>query len=253
MKQAALLSAPEDGIDQSLANWLLSALPVAERQQLLAHATFVELAAAQVLGTAGRPLHHVWFPTSCMISLMPRPTGGASIAVGLVGPEGVLGAGRALGIAASTFNAVVQGAGHAWRAEPHALAQQVLRSRKLGALLTRHLSVQIAQLGRQAVCSRFHSLPQRLARLLLMSQDRLASPDLLITHETLASLLGARRAGVTVAAGLVQQRGYIRYSRGHILVLDRAGLKTVACSCYAQDLATYENTLGVPRVPAGRG
>ncbi len=220
-------------------------LTAPERQRVLSDATFVDIPAFDVLGKAGARQTHACFPTTCMISLMPQHTSGNGFEVGLIGFEGVLGAGGALGVPTLAFDAVVQGSGQAWRIGVSALARHVAASPVLGDVLTRYLYVQLAQMGGRAVCSRFHSLQQRLARCLLMSEDRLRSPDLLMTHDSLSHILGARRAGVSVAAGVLQTQGLIRYSRGHIVVLDRAGLLASSCACYAQDVATYDKFMRV--------
>lgn len=221
-------------------------LPAAERQRVLCDATLVEVPALDVLGKAGARQAHAYFPTTCMISLMPQHTSGTGFEVGLIGFEGALGVGGALGVSTSAFDAVAQGAGLAWRIAAAALMRHVAASPALGDVLTRYLYVQLAQMGGRAVCSRFHSLHQRLARCLLMSEDRLRSPDLLMTHDSLSHILGARRAGVSVAAGVLQTQGLIRYSRGHIVVVDRAGLLASSCACYAQDVATYDKFMRVP-------
>ena len=163
----------------------------------------------------------------------------------MIGYEGVFSAGCAQGESTSAFDAVVTSEGQAWRVKAHDLACHGQRSPALSALLSRFLSVELAQLGLLVACGRYHSLVQRLARYLLMSQDRLRAPDILITQNALAQVLGERRrASVTVAAGALQKRGFIRYTRGHILVLDRNGLLDTTCACYAQGWAMYKNLMG---------
>lgn len=163
----------------------------------------------------------------------------------MIGYEGVFSAGCAQGASASAFDAVVTSEGQAWRVEAHDLACHGQRSPALGALLSRFLSVELSQLGLLVACGRYHSLLQRLSRYLLMSQDRLRAPDILITQSALAEVLGERRrASVTVAAGVLQERGLIRYTRGHILVLDRNGLIDTTCACYEQGWDIYNNLMG---------
>lgn len=231
-------------IDQSLSNTLLAALPADDRQILLADATCAELAASTALSAAGQTLSHAYFPTSCVISLQASQAPGCCFEVGMVGFEGVHGAGCALGVPISAFDAVVKDAGFAWRIDAQVLASLALRYPVLGSMLTGYSYVQNAHMARKAVCCQFHSLLQRLSNCLLMMQDRLRSSDLLLTHDALSQLLGARRAGISEAAGELQKLGLIRYCRGHIMVLDRPGLGAIACGCYKHDLATYADIMG---------
>lgn len=230
-------------IDQALANRLLAKLKQAERSLLLDQAELVELDDAQVLVRAGAPLSHAFFPTNCMISLLATQATARSFEVGQIGFEGMLGASSALGVTASAFDAVVTGAGQAWRIPLAFLRKQCLHSRFLSVLMVRYLYTELGQMGALAACGQFHMLEQRLARLLLMCQDRMRVPDLEVTHESLARVMGVRRASVTLLAGLFQSRRLIEHSRGHMLVVDRAGLLATACTCYAQDLAFYEQVM----------
>lgn len=218
---------------------------------MLDDAQLVELQARRALGKAGQPLSHAYFPTDGLISLLSQLPDGRTLEVGMIGPEGMLGAGCALGTPTCEFNALVQNDGYAWKLDTHLLAVHARQSDKLNCLLIGYLHVQIAQCGRQASCCRFHSLEQRLCRWLLATQDRLQSGNLLITHEFMAAILGTRRAGVTRAAGALQGRELIAYSRGHLVILDRAGLLACVCSCYAQDLDMYRVTMnGIVAPPA---
>lgn len=191
-------------------------------------------------------LSHAYFPTNSMISLLSNQEGARNFEVGQIGFEGMLGASGGLGVSASAFDAVVSGAGQAWRVRLDVWRSQCLVSRSLSLLTTRYLYVELSQMGAMVACGYFHSLEQRLARFLLMSQTRLRAPDIQMTHESLALILGVRRAGVTLAAGGLQDRGVIQYTRGHILVLDRGGLLAASCGCYMQDLATYERVMSGP-------
>lgn len=230
-------------IDQALANRLLAQLTQAERSLLLDQAELVELDRAQVLVWAGHALSHAYFPTNCMISLLATQPTARNFEVGQIGFEGVLGASSALGVTASAFDAVVTGAGQAWRLPLTVLRKQCLRSRHLSVLMVRYLYTELGQMGALAACGQFHVLEQRLARLLLMCQDRMRAPDLEVTHESLAHILGVRRASVTLMTGLFQSRGLIQHSRGHMLVVDRPGLLATTCECYARDLAFYEQVM----------
>ncbi len=161
----------------------------------------------------------------------------------MIGFEGMHGAGCAQGVSSSAFDAVVQVPGYAWRMDVALLASPDPVSKALNSMLTGYSFVQHAQMVGRAVCCQFHSLLQRLSNYMLKVQDRLRTADLLITHDALSRILGARRASITEAAGELQKRGMIRYCRGHILVLDRPGLTAIACGCYEQDVATYEGIM----------
>lgn len=230
-------------MDQSMANLLLAAMASDDRQRVLSHARFVELGMSQVLSQTGHPLSRAWFPTSCIISLLAQPTTHPCFDVGMIGYEGVYGAGCALGVRAAAFDAVVTGPGHAWQVNASDLMGGQRHHMALTSLLGRFLYVELAQLGTLVACSRFHTVSQRLSRYLLMCQDRTRSPDILMTHTTLANMLGVRRAGVTVAAGQLQDRGLIRYNRGHIMVTDRSGLLKATCGCYAHNQWVYRSIM----------
>jgi CRP-like cAMP-binding protein len=230
-------------IDHSLANRLLAALSGEDRQHLLSSAQLLDLALSCTLAVAGKQLEYAWFPTSCIISILAKPVDDPSFDVGMIGYEGVFSAGCALGgVSRSAFEAVVTSEGKAWRILAKDLAHHAKNKTALSALLSSYFSVELSQLGLLVACGRYHNLQQRLSRYLLMSQDRLRSPDILITQSALAEVLGeSRRASITVAAGALQKRGFIRYNRGHILVLNRNGLIETTCACYEQGWATYKS------------
>jgi CRP-like cAMP-binding protein len=228
-------------------NHLIERLPRGERLQLLALCRPVQLDLAEVLCEAGDPARYVYFPVDGFISLLTRGEGQgdgrASLEVGMVGREGMLGAQLALGVRRLPVQALVQGAGLAWRIGQRAFRSELERSVALQRDLNRYLYVLMAQLTTSAACLRFHGIAPRLARWLLMSQDRAHAERFRVTHEFLASMLGVRRVGVTQAAGLLQRRGLIAYHRGQVTVLDRTGLEAAACSCYAADLRIYDELL----------
>lgn len=216
-------------------NHLLAALPVSDQRRILASCDTVELALAQVLYTPWQPLDHIYFPTGSFISLT-MPTGdSAAFEVGLVGNEGMLGVALVLDGDESPQRAVVQGAGSALRMDAAALRRELTRSKALRGEIDRYVHVRMNQLAQGTVCAHFHLLEARLARRLLMTQDRAGANTFNVTQEVLALKLGVRRVGVTKAASSLQQRGLIHYSRGDITVLDRRGLMTASCSCYRAD------------------
>jgi len=227
-----------------LANRLLATLPRKDREGVLAGAEPVELAFADVLCEPGERMSHVYFPTKSFISLVARVDDSAYLEVGLVGDEGMLGIPVTLGVNVAALRAVVQGAGPALRIKAASFRRQVERSSTLRRQLNRYHYVSRSQLARAGACTRFHLVESRLARWLLMTGDRCHASEFEITHEFLAYMLGVRRAGITMAAGTLQRRKLISYRRGHVRILDRAGLKSASCGCYAADRATYARVMG---------
>ena len=224
-------------------NRLLEALPSGDLRQLLAECETVELAFADVLYAAGDRLSHVYFPISSFISLIMPIDDSSSLEVGMVGNEGMFGIPLALGVDVSPVRAVVQGAGSALRMGAASFCNELGRSPALQREIDRYVFVHLSQLAQTAGCTRFHVVEARLARWLLMTQDRAHADSFHITQEYMAFMLGVRRVGVTKAASSLQKRSLIRYSRGDITVLDRRGLKAASCGCYTADRASYDRTL----------
>jgi CRP-like cAMP-binding protein len=224
--------APRDNL---LHNQLLEALPEADRDSLLAGCERVELRFGRILNEVGQSLDHVHFPTSGFISLLVQVQGGAGLEVGMVGREGMLGVPLMLGQPIAPMRALVQGAGVAWRLDGRLLRRELNRGRALRQVLDGYACSLLAQIARSAGCLHEHAIDQRLARWLLMSLDRAEGEPLHVTQAFMAGMLGVRRVGVTRAAAAMQRRGLIRYHRGELQVLDRAGLEHITCSCYAAD------------------
>jgi CRP-like cAMP-binding protein len=216
----------------SVANNLLAALPRTEYQRLQAGIEPVKLTYGEVLYQPGEPIRHTYFPNDCLISLLAVVEGRTVLEVGLVGSEGMVGIPLALGVIISPVRALVQRTGTALRMKSASFLHEFRQNPSLRRALFRYTHASMAQATQIAVCSRFHLLESRLARSLLMTCDRVQSNEFRLTHEFLAHLLGVRRVGVTKAAGSLQQRKLISYSRGGIHILDRKGLEAASCRCY---------------------
>ena len=224
-------------------NHLIELLPRAAAKTLLALCEPVPLVIQDILCEPGDEPQFVWFPRSGFISLIAAIDGQPSLEVGMVGREGMLGAHLALGYPVAPLQALVQGSGKAWRVGAKVFRAELKRNLALQRCLNRYIYVLMAQLAGAAACLRFHQIGPRLARWLLMSQDRAQATQFHVTHEFLAYMLGVRRVGVTTAAAALQRQGLIAYKRGALTVTDRAGLEAAACSCYAVDCQTYTRVL----------
>ncbi|MBA2673806.1 MAG: Crp/Fnr family transcriptional regulator [Ramlibacter sp.] len=222
-----------------LRNQLIAGLGPKARDSLLAAGEAADLALSQVLSVAGGVVRHVYFPVEGFISLVAAVKDSPGIEVGMIGTEGMLGASLALGVSTHPVRAIVQGPGTAWRIPAAAFKAELRRSAQLHRSVARYLFVLLCQQSSAAVCLRFHLIGPRLARWLLMSQDRAHADSFHVTHEFLSYMMGVRREGVTQAAGALQHRGLIAYRRGEMHILDRAGLEAAACSCYGVESAIY--------------
>ena len=214
-------------------NRLLAALPAAEFERLAAHLEWVPLRLGEILYEPGGQMLHAYFPTTAIVSLHYVMESGVSAETAGVGNEGVVGISLFMGGDTTPSSAVVQTAGHAYRVPGYLLKQEFNRAGLMQSLLLRYTQALIAQMIQTAACNRHHSVEQQLCRWLLLTLDRVTSSELIMTQELIASMLGVRREGITEAAGKLQRAGYIRYRRGHISVVERSGLETSACECYA--------------------
>jgi CRP-like cAMP-binding protein len=236
-------------------NHLLAALPAAEFSRLLPHLELVAMPLGEALYESGGQLQHVYFPTTSIVSLLYVLENGASAEIAVVGNEGILGISLFMGGETTPSRAVVQSAGHGYRLKAHLLKQEFNRAGPVLQLLLRYTQALITQMTQTAVCNRHHSVEQQLCRWLLLSLDRLSSNELTMTQELIANMLGVRREGVTEAAGNLQRTGLIRYSRGHIQVLDRPGLEREVCECYAAVKKEFDRLLrdipgrATPQIP----
>ena len=224
-------------------NALLLKLRPAARQQLLDHCEPFELVLSAELSVRGKPLQHAHFPIEGFLSLVIDVDSHPPLEVGMVGGEAMLGAELILGLAATPWRALVQGAGSSWRIGAQQLRAQIDAIPELEALLQACLLARLHQQTLAAACQRYHQIAPRLARWLLMMQDRSHSDCFHMTQEFMALMLGVRRVGVTEAAGHFQDAGLIAYHRGELTVLDRKALETEACSCYAADKQIYQRLM----------
>ncbi|MDD2800567.1 MAG: Crp/Fnr family transcriptional regulator [Methylococcales bacterium] len=225
-------------------NHLLDALPPKDCSQLLSKCEHIELKFAEVLCRPGERISHVYFPTGSFVSLVTPMDGNAGLEVGLIGNEGMLGITLVLGVDVAPFHALVQGAGPALRMTASAFLSELGQSATLQQKLKQYLYVSMRQLAQTAACTRFHVVEARLARWLLMTQDRAHSNYFHVTHVFLAYILGVRRVGITKAANALQKRKLISYQRGNITIIDRAGLEAASCACYRADKESYAHILG---------
>ncbi len=224
-------------------NHLIELLPRKERLRLLKLCQSVELVSAEVLQSSLMPTAYAYFPVEGFISLVSMIENEPGLEVGMIGREGMLGAQLALGVVEAPVHAVVQGSGLARRIAASDLRSELTNSTALQKMLHRYVFVIMAQLAVSAACVRFHQIGPRLARWLLMSQDRAHADQFRVTQEFLAYMLGVRRVGVTSAATALQRAGLIEYHRGELTVLNRQGLMTAACGCYASDCLAYEKLM----------
>ena len=213
-------------------NHLLDALTAGELRRLRRHLEPVEMVLGDVVYESGRNLDHVYFPTDSIVSLLYVLVNGASAEIAVVGNEGVVGISLFMGGESTPSRAVVQSAGTAYRLPAQIMKTEFNRGGSMQHLMLRYTQSLITQMAQTAVCNRHHSVDQQLCRWLLLSIDRLPSPEIEMTQELIANMLGVRREGVTEAAGKLQKSGVISYRRGHIKVLDRPKLEGMSCECY---------------------
>jgi CRP-like cAMP-binding protein len=214
-------------------NHLLAALPATDYRRLLPDLELVPLPLGWAVYEAGGHLGYVYFPTTCIVSLLYVTVNGGSAEIAITGNDGLVGISLFMGGETTPSRAVVQSAGYAYRLRATMLKAEFVRGGALQHLALRYTQALITQMSQTAVCNRLHTVEQQLCRWLLLSLDRLSSNELAMTQELIANMLGVRRGGVTEAAGRLQAAGLIHYSRGHITVLDRPRLEAWVCECYA--------------------
>ena len=213
-------------------NRLLAALPKEDYQRLLPKLEPCPLVFGEMIYEPGDLIRSVYFPTSGIISLLAALEDRATLEVGIVGREGMVGLPAFMGVKTSGNRAVVQGGGAALRMKASAFRNECENCGSLTRLLRRYTHSRLTQIAQGAACNRFHPIDARLARWLLMTRDRMGTDGFRLTQEFLSNMLGVRREGVNKAAGALQEQNLISYSRGNLLIVDRAGLETKACHCY---------------------
>lgn len=213
-------------------NLLLAFLPSAERARLYPHLELVPMSPGQALFEAGGQLPHVYFPTTAVVSLLYMMVDGRTTELAIVGNEGAVGISVFVGGESTPGKAVVQSAGYGFRLRTELLKLEFTAPGPMLHLLLRYTQALIAQMAQTTVCNRHHTLEQQMCRWLLMSLDRLPSNEFYMPQEMMADLLGAGRESIVEAAGHLQAAGLIDYNRGHLNVVDRAGLEERSCECY---------------------
>ncbi|WGS88207.1 Crp/Fnr family transcriptional regulator [Methylomonas sp. UP202] len=241
-------------------NLLLGALPAQTYQRLATDLEPIQMPAGQVIYESGSELRYAYFPTTCIVSKIYVIADGASSELAIIGNEGFVGLSLLMGGRTMPHQAVVSTAGYGYRLrrqrfiEEIASAGRTLNDNSLLHLLLRYTQALMTQINQAAACNRHHSIHQQLCRWLLLTLDRQASNEMLATHDHIANMLGVRRESITDAAGKLQQKGLINYSRGRLVVLSRAGLEEQVCECY--DVINAEFTRLIPAFvnkPASRG
>ena len=230
---------------QITGNRLLDLLPSAQLNRLRPHLTAQVVSHNQTVQERGKPVEFVLFPTSGTVSIVVMMSDGAAVEVGIVGREGMVDVQAVLGDDISLNEAIVQIPGNALRMPTDILRQEAEANPQLRAILLRYVQAFLNSATQSAACNRAHLLEQRLARWLLTARDRACTDRLPLTHEFIATMLGVRRVGVTVAAISLQSAGLIRYARGRITITDREGLEAAACECYEVMRREYTRLLGI--------
>jgi CRP-like cAMP-binding protein len=218
--------------DGAAVNRLLATLPKNEYKRLLPKLKTVNLILGEELYEPGEAIKYVYFPNNSIISLISELSETSGLEVGMVGNEGMAGLPVFMGVSSSSTRALVQGSGTAMRMSSAAVRTEANRLGSLHRLLHRFSHSLLTQVAQSSACNRFHLVNARLARWLLMTNDRLGVEEFPLTQEFLSSMLGVRREGVSKAAGALQSAKLIRYSRGMITLLDRRGLVAKSCDCY---------------------
>jgi CRP-like cAMP-binding protein len=233
-----------NGEGKHVANKVLLAMPDNEYELMRADLTFIDLPDHLSLHEPTQSIEFVYFPNRGMVSQVVVTKDGRTVEVGVVGNEGFVGAGLAVGLSRSSVREIIQIAGDGFRMMGNAL-ERILRSApQLQMILNRHSGLQGMQVAQTAACNRLHDIHQRLARWLLMTQDRVNLAVLPITHDFIATMMGTDRSTVSLAASVLQKKGIIEYVRGAVKIVNRRKLEKSACECYGV-IQQFEDDLGL--------
>lgn len=224
-------------------NHLLAMLAPDEKERIRESLELVEFSPGESLCEPHLDMKCVYFPIDSIVSLLCVTENGGSAEIAAVGSEGIVGVSSFMGGDTSHSRAVVRAGGYGYRMPSRLLQDEFYRGGPMQRLLLRYTQALLTQMAQLAVCNRHHSVYQQLCRLLLLSHDRLRSTELYMTQELIANTLGVRREGITEAAGKLQKAGLIEYYRGHITILDRAGLGARTCECYHVVKGEHERLL----------
>ncbi len=226
-----------------LQNYLLAALPPDAQDRLFPELELVELKAGQILQGPDHIWRHAYFPITCIISKLYLLETGANAEIGVIGNEGMVSISLFMGGESMANQTVVKSGGYAYKVRGQLVKDEFERSADIQKLFLRYTQALITQMAQTAACNRHHTVDQQLCRWLLQSQDRLTTNELVMTHELIANMLGVRREGISEAAGNLQSAGLIKYSRGHIHILQRKGLEDRSCECYDMVKREFERLL----------
>jgi CRP-like cAMP-binding protein len=235
---------PDERSNMPLENRILAALGDGEREGIFPYLEQVSLPVGEVLFEPGDRVRQIYFPINSVVSMLAAMENGTTVEAGVIGNEGVVGISTILGAETSMVQGLVQVSGEALRIPAEPLMAEFKRGGKLQAFILRHTHTLFTMVSQTAACNRLHTVEERLARWLLTTRDRVESDEFLLTQEFIARMLGTRRAGVTVAAGILQQAGLINYRRGRIFIIDRERLEEVSCECYRIVKEEYDRYLG---------
>jgi CRP-like cAMP-binding protein len=229
-------------------NRILAALPTEDYARLLPYLEFVSMPLGHIIYESGAPITHLYFPTSSIVAPVYEVENGTSVRLAIIGNEGLVGLSSLLGDGVMPAGVVVQSGGDGYRIGTKVLKNEFDSCGKLQQLVLHYTQALITQTAQNAICNRHHNIEQQLCRFLLMSLDRSSGNELQMTHEQIAVMLGVRRESVTQAALKLQTVGAIRYSRGHITILDREEMEDSVCECYGVVNNEYERLLPHPSV-----
>jgi CRP-like cAMP-binding protein len=225
---------------EHVVNRLIEGLPHEVRNRILKLCKPVELATGSILCEPNTRLRYIYFPLTTVLSLVAKLGNHAPLEIELIGNEGMLGATLVMGVSNARLRGIVRGSGTALRMTATKFRRELRSTPSLQRTLNRYLFVLLAQLSQTTACTRFHEIKARLARCLLMTHDRASADHFHLTHQQLADALGVRRSAITIAAGALQRRKLIRYTRGKISILDREGLEAASCECYEAVIEDHE-------------